>query len=247
MAEADLSHAELERAVLSGADLTQADLSDAKLREADLAGAKLRGATLQGADLRRAILEDAELDEAVLTGAKVHGVERRTALPDSAVIEWADGGSDGAGKHLVDTRQVRRLFVSEPAVAASGAQQRFFGQGDVLRNAQLEFEAGAAVQVESRLQSCSIRLGPDAELVLGEHGVMEDCTIIGGRLTIHGQFRQGEQPGLVNPRRLVVSKSGIVASTLQQPPDPTEFGFERGCRLRLQIKQPMPQNEEPRA
>ena len=117
-------------------------------------------------------------------------------------------------------------------------QRRFFGQGDVLRNAQLDFREGATVHVESAFENCAIALSPDAELVLGDKGSMRDCTITGGRLTIHGRFLEGTQPGLVGPHRLVVSSTGVVAATIEQPEAPTEFSFERGCRLRIEIKKP---------
>jgi cytoskeletal protein CcmA (bactofilin family) len=64
---------------------------------------------------------------------------------------------------------------------------------------------------------------------------MRDCTIVGGRLTIHGRFFEGGRTGIRDPHTLVVSKTGVLAARILQPAQPTQFAFERGCRLRLDI------------
>ena len=210
---------------------------DADLREADLTGANLTGVDFSNADLRRAIVADADLTKSTLTGAKIHGLDTGGDFPEDISVEWADAGPKADGRHLLDIRQVRRMLAA-PEASPSGKQRRFFGQGDVLRNAELDFREGATVHIESAFENCAIHLSADSELVLGDKGSMKDCTISGGRLTIHGRFEQGEQPGLVEPQRLVVSSTGVVASTLKQPQAPTEFAFERGCRLRIEIQKP---------
>jgi len=230
--QARLDRANLQRAFGSGARLVGAVLKEAKLQEADLAGARLRECDLTGADLRRTVLTDADLHGTVLTGAKVHGLEV-SGLPPSVVVEWADGSAKGDGSRLLDARQVRQLVGDEPVT--STPTQRFFGEGDVIRNAELQFAAAAAVHIESELVGCTIQLSPDAELVLGERGIMRDCTIVGGRLTIHGRFFEGKRPGIREPRCVVVSKTGVLATRIQQPEQPTQFAFERGCRMRLDI------------
>jgi hypothetical protein len=105
----------------------------------------------------------------------------------------------------------------------------------VLRNAELEFDDGAHVEIQSRFEHCNIRLGKNVELVVGEHGMLEDCTIIGGRLRVLGKFLERRSPALVGPSQLFVSEKGAVAATVLQPPGATHFAFERGCRLRVHI------------
>lgn len=238
--QARLDRANLQRASCQGARMVGAVLKEAKLLEAELAGARMRECDLTGADLRRAVFGDAELHGAVLTGAKVHGLEV-AGLPPSVLVEWADGSIKGDGTRLLDARQVRQLVGAEPVVAAVPTQ-RFFGEGDVMRNAELEFAAAASVHVESELVGCTITLSPDAELVLGERGIMRDCTIVGGRLTIHGRFFEGKRTGLREPRSILVSRTGVLATKIQQPAQPTQFAFERGCRMRLDIAGADPQD-----
>jgi hypothetical protein len=177
------------------------------------------------------------LDGLVLTGAKIHGLDTGDVFPDTIVAEWADAGANADGTRLFDVRQIRGMLAG-PDDSPASRQRRFFGQGDVLRNAELDFREGATVHIESEFDNCRIQLSSDAELVLGEKGAMNDCTINGGRLTIHGRFTEGAKPGLVEPRRVVISSTGVVSTSIRQPESPTEFAFERGCRLRLDIKQP---------
>ena len=45
----------------------------------------------------------------------------------------------------------------------------------------------------------------------------------------------GRAPTLVGLRKVVVSETGSLVATIQQPPEQTRFGLERGCYLRLKI------------
>jgi hypothetical protein len=113
---------------------------------------------------------------------------------------------------------------------------RYFGQGDVLRDASLEFGDGSRIQIDSRFEKCNITLGDDTDLIIGEAGVLKQCHIQGGgRVTIHGAFFERDSPGIVGPRHLVVSARGALVGTVEQAPDSTRFGFERGCKLRMRI------------
>jgi hypothetical protein len=91
------------------------------------------------------------------------------------------------------------------------------------------------VEIQSRFERCNIRLGKNAELVVGAQGRLEDCTITGGRLRVIGKFLEKRSPGLVETSQLFVSKQGAVTATLRQPSEATQFAFERGCRLRVHI------------
>ena len=105
-----------------------------------------------------------------------------------------------------------------------------------MRNAALEFGDNSVVEIESKFIKCSITLGTGTELVVGESGILEACTIAGaGNIVVHGKFLEKKSPGIVGPRRLVVSARGAVRATVQQPPELTHFAFEPGCRLRLDI------------
>lgn len=206
------------------------------MRETDLTGADLRRCDLSEADLRRTLLADAHLDGAILTGARIHGLDLGGGFPDGLIVEWADASSSGDGSRLLDIRQITRMMGGD-AAPRKGAR-RYFGAGDVLRNAELDFDDAATIHVDSQFEHCAIRLSPEAELVLGERGMMEDCRIEGGRLTIHGRFVEGDRPGLRHPRQVVVSSSGVLAATVVQPEQPTRFAFESGCRLRIEIQRP---------
>src|SRR4030095_10188686 len=110
-----------------------------------------------------------------------------------------------------------------------GAAKRYFGRGDVLRNANLEFGEAAYVEIESRFEQCSIALGQGAELIIGPNGVLSECQITGGgNITVHGQFYEGTSPGILNPKQLVVSAAGSVVSAVAQPAEKTHFAFEPG-------------------
>jgi hypothetical protein len=117
--------------------------------------------------------------------------------------------------------------------------RRYFGKGDVLRNASLEFGERTVVEIESRFERCSITLGAGTELVVAEAGVLDQCTIAGaGDITLHGRFVESKTPGIVGPRTLSVSARGSLEGTVQQTATPTRFAFEPGCRLRMKIMRP---------
>ena len=114
--------------------------------------------------------------------------------------------------------------------------RRYFGRGDVLRNASLAFDAGAHVEIDSLFENCTITLGEGTHLVVGDRGVLADCNIAGaGSITVNGQFFEAKSPGIVGPRELVVSQGGALVASVQQVPTVTRFRFERGSRLRVKI------------
>src|SRR5262249_9171055 len=117
-----------------------------------------------------------------------------------------------------------------------GQAVRYFGQGDVLRNASLEFGEGIKVQIDSRFEQCSIALGRGAELTVGKAGVLAHCRIEGaGNITLHGRFFERESPGIVGPNQLVVTSEGQLVGQVEQAPELTKFAFEPGSRLRMKI------------
>jgi uncharacterized protein YjbI with pentapeptide repeats len=247
LAHADLGEADLSTAKLDGADLSSANLSGANLEEASLVSAQLRdaqlsGATLtntnfSGADLRRATLAKARLEGATFTGALVHGIVGTGAPVDGIRADWVDHSPEGNGVHKLTGSDIAALL-SGQAAAAPSANKRYFGRGDVLRNAHLEFDAGAAVEIESLFEHCTIALGDGTELVVGKSGVLSGCQVKGaGRVAIHGKFVERESPGIAGATQLVVSAGGSLASAVEQPPEHTRFAFEPGCMLRVKIQQ----------
>jgi len=211
---ARLTHAQLDSAKLGGANLVGAQLAHADLSDADLSTAKL-----DEADLTSAILTDANLEEASLVGARL-----RDAKLDGVNIKNANlTGADAPGL--------------QPAADPSGRIKRYFGKGDVLRNAALEFDAGALVEIESLFEQCTIALGDGTELVVGKSGTLSGCQIRGaGKLTINGKFIERETPGIVGVTQLVVSAGGSLVGAVEQPADNTRFAFEPGCYLRMKIQ-----------
>jgi len=106
----------------------------------------------------------------------------------------------------------------------------------VLRNATLDFEPGARVEIDSLFENCVINLGEGTLLVVGESGVLADCRIAGdGCVTVHGHFFEREAPGIVGVREVMVSANGALVASVKQHTDLTRFAFERGSRLRVKI------------
>jgi hypothetical protein len=176
------------------------------------------------------------MEGAILTGARVHGLVGVGAAVTGLRVEWVDDSPDAAGTSRLTGPQIGALLSGQPA--AVPAHKRYFGRGDVLRNAHLEFDAGAAVEIESLFEHCTIALGDGTELVVGKAGVLSGCQVHGaGRIMIHGKFVEREGPGIVGATQLVVSAGGSLVAAVEQPPELTRFAFEPGCNLRIQILQ----------
>ena len=92
--------------------------------------------------------------------------------------------------------------------------------------------------MESRFENCEIKLKTGARLVIGPHGALEGCRIQGaGEIVVEGRVDEnGKSRSIVGPKRLIVGKAGAVIGAIKQANEQTEFGFERGCRLRLRIE-----------
>jgi uncharacterized protein YjbI with pentapeptide repeats len=252
LSRANLARANLDGASLAGANLSGALLSFAQVSAANLTGADLRGAVLthanfeesalgavkaMEADLRAANLRGATLTKADFTGAKVAGLIGTGKPLGEVLVAWLDTSDAGDGTGRITNGEIPGLLSGlrrqAPPVAPS---RRYFGHGDVLKNATLDFEAGARVEIDSLFENCAINVGDGTELVIGEAGVLADCTISGaGAITVHGQFFERESPGIVGPRELVVSSGGAVVASVRQNPELTRFAFERGSRLRVKI------------
>ncbi len=238
---ANLEEADLERAVLVDARVASAILAGARLVSANLSGsdfsrADLTNADLSGADLRRAILDGARLEKTNLTGARVFGLSIKQTALDAVTVEWIDISSAGDGSQRLQGREALDHLSGRAPKDASPAGRRYFGKGDIMRDATLVFGADAYVEIESRFENCTITLGDGAELVVAREGVLQGCNVNGsGRLTVHGFFSEGKAPGIAGARQIYVSAHGGVNATVQQLLQPTRFGFEPGCRLRLRI------------
>jgi hypothetical protein len=132
---------------------------------------------------------------------------------------------------------------SRPAADDRSANRRYFGRGDVLRNASLQFDEGATVEIESLFEQCTIALGRGTELVIGSDGVLSGCQITGaGNITINGKFfektetkKSGSGVAISGAHQLVVTSTGALVGAIVQPPELTRFAFEPGCQLRVKI------------
>jgi uncharacterized protein YjbI with pentapeptide repeats len=230
-ADADLADSDLGNAVLSDACFQAASLIRANLEEANLSRADLRGADLRHAVLSRVTLFETKLDGAKLGQAVLEAVNKKSVIATSIdTSEHGDGSLRLEGDRIA-LYLGGRLDSSAPAT-------RYFGRGDVLRDARLEFGANSRIHIDSRFENCSIELGDGAELTIGEPGVLKDCQINGsGNVTIHGRFFERASPGIVGVRRLVVSSKGAVVGAIEQGGSETVFAFQPGCRLRVKIAQ----------
>jgi hypothetical protein len=247
---ADFGNACLKGAVLQEGDFTRARFQDASLEgaramEARFGGAvfgnaDLRRADLTGADLRQAKLTGAVMDGAVLTGAKVAGVIASNRPAPGARADWLDTSGEGNGSSRAPDGALSALVTGTGAMPGGGrAERRYFGSGDVLRNATLQLGDGARVEIDSLFENCVVELGPGTSLVVGKSGVLADCRILGGGdITIHGHVFERESPGIVRPRALTVTSQAAVVASVEQAAGPTHFAFERGSRMRLKILKP---------
>lgn len=248
LSNASLAGANLEDAVFRGAILDEAVLHRANARNADFTGASLvkinfSGADLSGArfadaDIRHATFARAQLAGACLTGAKVAGLVG-TGLPLGTIdVSWLDLSPAGDGTQRVENGVIPSVLTigALTSSVADATRRRYFGRGDVLRNATLQFDAGAQVEIDSLFQNCTINVGLDTDLVIGPSGVLADCEIVGaGCITVHGKFFERHSPGIVGARKLIVSARGAVVSAIAQSEHPTGFAFESGCQLRVKI------------
>jgi hypothetical protein len=234
---AKLGGANLKGAVLERADLSETDLSTARLEGADLTRASMTNADLTDADLRGACLVGASLDGVTLTGARVHGVVGTGQAIADLRADWVDASPDASGADKVSGADALMSLLSGRAPQKASSGQRFFGPGDVLRNANLEFGSGAAVHIESLFEQCTVAIGEGTELVIGKDGTLSGCQITGpGKITVHGKFVERESPGIVGARELIVTSSGSLTGAVEQPPERTRFAFEPGCMLRTKIR-----------
>jgi len=245
MIEADLRHAKGQGANFSRAILERALMDNASLIEADFTEADLRGANMRNANVRGA----------KMTGAMMAGVETTPEMFDQIEAEWLDFSSK-TNRVKVEGKEAAEYYrklksggiPTLPAVdsATQTASQtetsdappkRHFGEGDVLRNAALEFGEKSVVEIESRFENCQIVLQDGAQLTLGPHGTLEDCSITGaGEIVLQGSFVQKDsQPSIVGPKRLIVMKTGSLTGCVEQHAQLTQFGLEKGCSLNMKI------------
>lgn len=255
LSNANLQGAKLDGALLNGAQLEDADLRGASalganfdgagLERATLEGTILSGATLTGVDARRANFRGAKLDGAVLHGAKVGGASFAAAQAGGVLADWIDASDAGDGGTRLEKERAY-AFLSGMPVRDESSNTRYFGRGDVLRDATLEFGMGSVIHIDSRFDNCTITLREGAELTIGEAGVLKNCSIMGqGKLVVHGRFFERQSPGIVGVRSLYVSSRGGIVGGVEQVADGTSFAFEPGCRLRMKILGPrLPQAAE---
>ncbi|HEY3494888.1 MAG TPA: pentapeptide repeat-containing protein, partial [Polyangiaceae bacterium] len=188
------------------------------------------------ADARHALFKDADLEGALLNDVKLAGAELSGVRLARVRAERIDVSEAGDGSQHREGAQALAFLRGEEPSAASLATTRYFGKGDVLRDATLEFGKNSVIRIDSRFQNCSIRLSEGAELTIGEEGVLKDCSIVGaGKIVIHGRFFERSSPGIAGARSVVVSSRGGIVSGIEQATDATVFAFEPGSRLRVKI------------
>jgi uncharacterized protein YjbI with pentapeptide repeats len=242
--EARFPGANLDEASLKGAVLRNTDLANASAVKSDFSLADLTGANLSSTDLRHATFVQAVLEGTKLTGAKAAGLIGTGGTIGVVDVTWLDLSPAGDGSGRVENGVIPSILTAGALAAtlpkpADEVRRRYFGRGDVLRNATLQFDAGARVEIDSLFQNCTINLGEQTELVIGPAGVLADCEIVGaGNVTVHGKFFERQSPGIVGPRVLSVSAGGAVVAAVAQNSQLTRFAFEMGCQLRVKIVAP---------
>jgi len=198
----------------------------------------LSRAVLDDADLRHASLAGAKLDGAFLRRGKVGGATFGSADLEGLTFDWLDASPGADGSVRLDGAR-GLAFLRGEALREEAPGTRYFGKGDVLRDATLEFGEGSRIYIDSRFDNCSITLREGAELTIGEAGVLKSCSIVGdGRVIVHGRFFERQSPGIAGVRSLFVSSRGGLVGGIEQVSGGTNFAFEPGCRLRMKILRP---------
>jgi hypothetical protein len=197
---------------------------------------------LAGSDIRHANFTQAVIIGAKLTGAKAAGLVGTGSAPSAVDVTWLDLSPAGDGSGRVENGvipTVLTLGATATAKPAADPRRRYFGRGDVLRNAVLQFDPGAHVEIDSLFQNCTINIGEQTELVIGSSGVLADCEINGaGSVTVHGKFFERQAPGIIGPRVVAVSSKGSLVCAVAKNAESTRFAFENGCQLRVKIVGP---------
>ncbi len=174
-----------------------------------------------------------------LSGARVHALVATKAVLADLRAGTLDVSLDGDGSRILSGAEALSFFTAGAPEPPPPPTRRYFGKGDVLRNAALEFHAGSNVVVESHFDNCTIALGERTELVIGEPGLLTNCRVVGpGIILVHGRIFEGEGPSISGPIRLIVSARGAIAATIRQHASKTAFGIEPGARLRVRIQDP---------
>ncbi len=106
---ANLSHAQLSRALAVRTDFTDAILDNSNLRKADLRNCVLVGASLDGTDLSQANLSSCTMTGAVMTGTKVQGARFQDADIRGAMLDDAVANAP----ELFDAKRAEGRDVSE--------------------------------------------------------------------------------------------------------------------------------------
>jgi len=254
LTEADLRHATLSRANLEEANLTgaladHATLDDvrasgstwskASLVKADLRRAHLVAADMRDADARHADFTGAKLDLANMTGARIAHVVGTGTPVENVQVLWADTSSRGDGSERLTNGKIPLLLSGLTPITSEAQGERYIGPGDVVREASLRFAEGARARIDGRCERCAIHLGDGAELVIGEGGILADCTVEGsGRIVVEGRFYEGRTPGIVGPRELIVRSRGVVVAAVKQGSELASLAFEPGSRLRMKVLRP---------
>jgi uncharacterized protein YjbI with pentapeptide repeats len=250
--DADFADALFDEADASELEATGVSFVRARLSDVDFGSANLMKVDFSDADLRRSLFRGTLLSQVCFTGARVYGLDSSRHRLDGVVADWVETAREDTTSHpqelwlwmesLLGEERVQgaesNQLVSVEVAPRTQTRMRYVGKGDVLKNAVLEFGAGADIAIDGHLEGCHIRLASDAHLRIGETGQLIGCQIVGGLIEIQGLFLERERCGLVFPKQLLVSQSGAVDTTIEQPMGHTRIGFERGCRLRLRIQNP---------
>ena len=92
------------------------------------------------------------------------------------------------------------------------------------------------MEIDSRLEGCTITLGDGAQLVVGQAGALLDCQVKGGAtVVVHGRVFEREAPAIAGAGAVLVGSTGRLQGSVAQAAGGTRFGFDRGCQLRLAI------------
>lgn len=252
--DANFSRANLCNTRIEGNNFRQCDFQEATFRNAminknslignrfyrcDLQASHIINSNLEGCDLRFLNISKAIFEGVNTTGTSTFGISGEPSKVEGLTCEWCDQSEYGDQSRILKGNDAINSFGGQQPQHQQRKQDdqvRYFGHGDILKNATLHFDSLAKVEIDSMFENCKIHLADGARLTVGNRGFLNNCQIFGGgNVAVNGVLFEKDGPAVNEVRELKVGSQGTLVSTVKQHPDQTRFLFEKGSRLQLRV------------
>ena len=236
LAEGDFTGAEFTEARMAGVDARRARLGGVSLVDADLRRADLSRADLSHADLRRANLTQGVLAGASFTGAKIEGLTPSGAPAEGLLAGWVDISPAADGSHRLDGR---RRWRPSPVPCATPFRPRSGATSVAATPSRTPPSTSATTPGWRSTAAWRAAPSPWAQAPnwwSARPGALLDCQVKGGaRLIVHGRVFEREAPAIEGTAAILIGATGSMQGSVAQAAGGTRFGFEKGCKLRLDV------------